>query len=262
MLVRNSLLFIGTNDNSFNELIGRLEHDFTINTCDLTYASVKFFTDNNEFDLAVCSLENCDIDVLRDAVRIVPELLVVFPSEESGVVRELQALGLKHFTFSTEHQTAAERYIRMFCGGLRIKTGEFRDSISKLVYDSANSFSGAHCRSGLFYVVECVKYVLFTESKHISVQNDIYPYLSKIHNVSRSSIDNAIRRYIEYVSRNYDENTAGEFFPSSAQNGRKPLNSDFIFEFADRIFFKYRNEFYRYYNSLEENTHNIQTLRI
>lgn len=252
MLVNNSLLFIGTPDSSFCELIDRLKADFTVNTCDSTYASVQFHSDNYEPDLVICSLERCDMDLLRDLVEIISDLLVVFPAEKSESIRELQELGLKHYIMTTEHQTAAERYIRMFCSSADIRAKEFRDRINKLVYDTVKDFSGAHCRSGMFYVIDGVKYVLFSESKHISMQSDIYPYISKMHKVSQSSIDNAIRRYVEYVYQNSESSEFIKFFQPTSEITQKPANSDFIFDLADRIFFKYRYEFYKYYICVDE----------
>lgn len=262
MLVKHSLLFIGSLDESFNELIDRLKNDFTIHTCGCTSASVQFYTDNYAPDLVVCSLEHCDMDVLREAVGLVEDMLVVFPSERSSSVKELQDLGLKHFTFTTEHQTAAERYIRMFCKAAKIKAKVFRERKNKLVYDNANSFSSSHCKSGLFYVVEAVKYVLFTEGKYISLRKDIYPYLSRINGSTQASIDNAVRRYVDYVYQKYENEKDSEFFLGSFLELGKPTNKDFILEFSDRIFFKYRDEFYRYFSCIEADAHKKESLRI
>ena len=252
MLMKNRLLFVKSEEHEFETLIKNLENDFTVFSCKCSYPDIRFNADNCDADLVVCSYGGFERKDIVDLLECMPNMFIFYSANEYADIVDLSSRGFKYYAHDSSMYEEGEKFIRIICGNLPFRYDEFKDKIYKLIFDCNMKFHPGAYRTGFTYAVDSIRYILFSECRRLSFSTDIYTYLANKYNSSVTGVDNAMRRYVRYVWGNRESFKDMEFFPECAGGDEPPLVSDFIFEMCDRIFYKYRQDFYRYFSEVHK----------
>lgn len=252
MLVKNRLLFVNSEEHEFDALIEKLKNDFTIHTCNCSYPDIRFYSDDYSAELVVCSLSGLERNNIIDMASCIPNMFVFCSSGDNTDISALSSMGIKYYASKRNMCEEGERFIRIVCRNMPFRYAEFREKIYKLIYDCNKEFQPGANRAGFDYAVESMRYILFSECSRLNFSADVYTYLAKKFDTTPAGVDNALRRYVKHIWSNGEALKDNEFFPECAAGDERPLVSDFIFEMCDRIFYKYRHDFYRYFSEIHK----------
>ena len=248
-LVKDKLLVLKEKENDFEDLIECLKNEFIIETCEVEFPKMKIMADDIGASLVICKLSAIRRNDLMKAVSNIPNLFVYYQNKEYTAMMELIERGLKYYELDIDNKSiGAEKYnyIRMLCYKSPFRYHEFKSKISEIVYEKLNLFRGRN-RTGYSYTAESVLFLLFCDKKCINMLDDVYTYISKKFNVNYSNIDPSVKRFIESFWENRQLAENDELLCKLSFKGKKPTTSEFIYEFSDLLFFRYRSEFYRYF---------------
>ena len=251
MLIKDSIILIQKDEHEFDELIYYLKDYYHIIVCPYDYTEIKIKAIDSRAWIILCSFKGVKQNDFWDKAKEIDNLIVLSTFKELAYHASDKGDELECYLIKENDCRSIADYILYKDCLLSDEYYLFIGSVKRSLFHSfAQHASG--CRLGMEYMIDAVSYVLFSEKKHISLTADIYPFLMTKNNVSNTSVESALRRFINFVMDNKEDFIDEELFKGLAAYDNRISVKDFIFEISDRYFFLNRDQFskYNYFNSI------------
>lgn len=259
MLIKERLLFVKDNEHEFEEILKTIGDKYEIEECGYDYSTIQLKAMDMEADHIICSLSGIEKNDFLKVVPSLPKLVVLYKEYNNEINNYFDEYNIASFHCGNTEKKYIEDLFKKLCSDVPYRYKEFRVKIQKIIYQN---FVRAYCRyfEGFALMAIGVEYIFFCDNRSVMSSGEIYRCISEKAGISAAAVEVAIRRCICHMWSNKHLFSDCEMLKDILRDETPPSNTKMMYASADKLFFMYRSDFYRYYEALEEaeNSNNDQ----
>lgn len=259
MLRKHRVLFV-TDPNAANDQLDIYRYllngkkDYVTFSCSNDLSKLCLEIVDKEPDTIIFSTDNFktvdELELFISTIRGVSENIIFinfYSSDDYGIMDYIDNVVFIYSISMFSSIKYALSYIDILGKKLRCNSMDFENDLNEYVFDLVKTFNCSSHRNGFVYITQSIIYLLMNDTKYITFNKDIYPYLMRKYGASLESIDNAMRRFVNAAWGKLDDSVKEIYFKDYVRRNSKPTSQEFVYEIADHIYVNNRREICNYY---------------
>ena len=250
VLIKERLLFVKDNEHEFENLIEVIKDRYELDFCGYDYSTIKCKAMNMDSDHIICSMEGIEKNDFWNMVPSLPKLTVLYKECNIEQIRFFNDKNIGCYFTVENDKSEIERLFNIICSDVKYRYRDFYNRINNLIYTTF-VINGTKYFEGYSLIVEAVVLIFFGDNRSVMSSGEIYRCVGSKADISEAAVEVALRRCIAHIWQHKEIFNRTDLLTDIIDSPAPPTNTKFLYAVADRLFFKYRSDFYRYYEAMK-----------